>query len=359
MFAGPLFDWRLLVANASLIEGNALEADEVVRRAAGVHIKTGPNAANETLPRIEDLEILELELKTTPFSYPERVPGVVHELLHAPQRVYPLSPARSGARVLSLAGAYEAEGHTFVAILTLELTGKPLRTHLQEAQLNLIDGDDDHALTAAFERFYLRTPENRRRPSRLSRRILLLTGQIERDLPPDWRTRFDAVGAVYGVMVETALRSPEREPAAVMLWRPRLGTPRVVTALGPLLSGYNPILIDAWHLDDALSGARRGLEPISDQFYLPPPSRRPKPSPGIRHYKKHFSTRQYDVMLPVGEHTQHDSWRRSGGEKARKGIERLEEGARVVWVEQCATCHAKSGTGQWRALIEISDVGPE
>lgn len=377
MLPGALFNWRALAREPLPLDERdglaGLSVDEVMRAVSNVRIATGAGTRNIRLSNERDaLEPLFEELLTTPHATPDAAVRMAHGLLHRAPRVYPLTPSGvSESTHTSLGGAFEHDGRKVVTVLTLE-TGprrsKQAPSRLLSAELRVLDTRDEGALSALFETLYLRTDPSRRRAIAPQPSVLWLTGQGHADLPRDWFARVEAMIAVYGsavVGIDSSSRGrvidglrAERQsgvPVAVCGWVSRIPT-KVTRELRILTEGYNYLAVTSRGLEDALEEARERLAAFRDELGSAPPVHG-EPTPGLNYYRKQASARRHDVMVRIAGHG-HDNWqgaRGKHGEKAGKGIERLERGASVSKLERCATCQAGSARSVWRAMIELSE----
>jgi len=140
----------------------------------------------------------------------------------------------------------------------------------------------------------------------------------------------------------------------VCAWVSRIPT-ALTRELRELAAAHNYVTVTARNLGPALAQAREALAPFRDELGSNPTDR-DAPKPGLYYYRKmHDRAPGHDAMVRIAGHD-HDKWqsaRGRHGEKARKGIERLERGASVARLERCATCQASAARSIWRAVIEL------
>lgn len=360
MFAGPLFDWRLLVEDSCrvLAEESTSLSEFLEQEVAGAPLSLGPNESAFKFGPFENLGLIGEELELWATQEGDLLVPLAREVLVRPPRVYPSGPTQQG-RSLVTAAVCAHGGDTRIAIarMTYESSRSSFAGGCSVGTfgVDVIETSESARLDAEFERIFLETADHRRAASASNvPRVLVLGGTPAKGLDREWEMHMKAACAVYGTSVSViqqpqvlsvTRRSLATEPDVVVLWVARPGKPETPKDLAEDLNLAYVVRLEQWALAEALTELRAGLV----RWYSAGggDTDGPPAAGEVRYYRKRRGRGGpgHDLMRQVGAPTG-VKWQPVGGApKARKGIEHLEQ-TDVAKLERSA-----KGGSLWKATF--------
>ncbi len=303
---------------------------------------------------------------------PELRLSAMLDLLRNARAGYPLAQVdrKRGAQDIAhaiLAGTYTTttsdEAWTVLAKIGLDWSTTGRRTQavfsLEETWFELDDLDPLHV---ALEDAYLAAERNHRRAKHHSGRDLRVAvwlGGSREQVGVGWDDRLRAAARVRGVDLQIVERPAERRPGELMqhlrgskpfaafLWLPYCGNDAIRARILDAAAEVPLVDLIESDLDSVLARLRAALDrfdaELAGEAFAPP---RTPVSGEQRFYKKLYSTRNRDVLIPFVSRND-DNWipAHDNAPKARKGIAHM-EGVEPVKLWKCLAC---TGGGHWMA----------